>query len=192
MPERVRLIAEKVKEKRGFRVLCFRSKGELQALAPRVIEAYNAAFSENREFVPVTGDDAQKIARRLIDMTQPDLVKVVVKREEIVGFVLGFPDVSAALQRCQGRLYPFGWALLLWESRRTRWINFNGGGILPQYQGLGVNAVLYSEMYNILRERGFLHADIVQTNEQNTRMVRELEALGVDFYKAHRIYERAL
>jgi hypothetical protein len=37
-----------------------------------------------------------------------------------------------------------------------------------------------------------LHADIVQVNEQNTRMVRDLKALGVDFYKAHRIYERAL
>jgi GNAT superfamily N-acetyltransferase len=164
----------------------------LRAMAPRVIEAYNAAFSENREFIPITGEDAEKITGRLIDMTQPDLVKVVAKGEEIVGFVLGFPDVSAALQRCNGRLYPLGWALLLWESRRTHWINFNGGGILPQYQGLGVNAVLYYEMYKTFKERGFLHADIVQANEQNTRMMGELEMLGADFYKAHRIYERAL
>ncbi|MFB0534533.1 MAG: hypothetical protein ACETWR_06095 [Anaerolineae bacterium] len=192
MPERVCHIAEKIKERRGFQVLRFRNKGEMRAAAPRVIKAYNAAFSENREFVPVTGDDADKIAQRLIDMTQPDLVKVVAKGEEIVGFVLGFPDVSAALQRCKGQLYPFGWPLLLWESKRTRWINFNGGGILPKYQGLGVNAVLYYEMYKTAKERGFLHADLAQVNEQNTRMMRELEAVGVDFYKAHRIYERSL
>ncbi len=192
MPERVCRIAEKMKERRGFQILRFRSKDEMRAVAPRVIKAYNAAFSENREFVPVTGEDAEKIAERLIDMTQPDLVKVVAKGEGIVGFVLGFPDVSAALQRCKGRLYPFGWALLLWESKCTRWINFNGGGILPRYQGLGVNAVLYYEIYKTVRERGFLHADIVQVNEQNTRMMRELEGVGADFYKAHRIYERSL
>jgi GNAT superfamily N-acetyltransferase len=192
MPERVHRIAEKIKERRGFQILRFRTRHELEAFAPRVIEAYNAAFSENREFVPIAGEDAAKIARRLIDMTQPDLVKIVAKGEEIIGFVLGFPDVSAALQRCKGQLYPVGWALLLWESKRTRWINFNGGGVLPQYQGLGVTALLYHEIYKTVRERNFLHVDIVQVNEQNTRMVQELEGLGVDFYKAHRIYERVL
>jgi GNAT superfamily N-acetyltransferase len=192
MPERVCRIAEKVKQRRGLQVLRFRTRDDLRAMAPWVIEAYNAAFSENREFVPVTGEDAEKIAKRLIDMTQPDLVKVVAKDEDVVGFILGFPDVSAALQRCKGRLYPFGWALLLWESRRTRWINVNGGGILPQHQGLGVNAILYHELYKTFRERSFLHADIVQVNEQNMRMMRELEALGAAPYKTHRIYERAL
>ncbi|HID77332.1 MAG TPA: hypothetical protein EYP56_15215, partial [Planctomycetaceae bacterium] len=33
-----------------------------------------AAFMENRDFVPITGEDAQRIAKRLIEMTQPDLV----------------------------------------------------------------------------------------------------------------------
>ena len=78
------------------------------------------------------------------------------------------------------------------EYKRTRWINFNGGGILPRYQGLGVSAVLYYEMYKTVKKRDFLHADIVQVNEQNARMMRELESLGADFYKAHRIYERPL
>ncbi|HIE38631.1 MAG TPA: hypothetical protein EYH30_06895 [Anaerolineales bacterium] len=192
LPERFRRIAEKVKERRGFKVLRFRTKDELRAIAPRVIEAYNAAFVENRDFVPITGEDAVKVADRLISLTRPDLVKVVAKGEQIVGFLLGFPDVSAALRRCKGRLYPFGWALLLWEFRRTRWINFNGAGILPQYRGLGANAVLYYEMFKTFKERGFLHADLVQINEQNTKMMQELEALGADFYKAHRIYERRL
>jgi GNAT superfamily N-acetyltransferase len=164
----------------------------MRAAVPKVVEAYNAAFSENREFVPISGDEAEKIAERLISMTQPDLVKVVAKGDEIVGFVLGFPDVSAALQHCKGRLSPFGWALLLWEFKHTRWINLNGGGILPKYQGMGVNAVLYYEMYKTAKERDFLHADLAQVNEQNTRMMRELESLGADFYKAHRIYERPL
>jgi len=192
MPERILRVAERMKERRGFHTLHFRNKDELRALAPKIIEAYNAAFSENREFIPITGKDAERISDRLIEMTHPDLVKIVVKGDQIVGFALGFPNISAALRRCKGRLYPFGWALLLWESRRTRWVDLNGGGILPQYQGLGVSAVMYAEMYEIIKERAFLHADLVQVNEQNVRMMREMKALGVDFYKTHRIYQRAL
>jgi len=190
--ESARRTTEKVKQRRGFQVLRFRTKAELRAIAPRVIEAYNAAFAENREFVPITGDDADKIAQRIIDMTRPELIIVVAKEEQIVGFALGFPDVSAALQRCKGRLYPFGWALLLRESRCTRWINLNGGGILPQYQGLGVDAILYCEVHRIIHENGFLHVDVVQANEQNTKVMRELETLGAEPYKTHRIYDRDL
>jgi hypothetical protein len=82
--------------------------------------------------------------------------------------------------------------MLLWESRRTRWINFNGAGILPKYQGLGVNAILYHEMYKVVNRRGFDHADLVQVNEQNPRMLQEIEAVGAEIYKTHRIYQRAL
>jgi GNAT superfamily N-acetyltransferase len=192
IPERVHRIAQKMKERRGYQVLRFHTKDELRAAAPRVIEAYNAAFAENREFVPITGADAKKITNRLIDLTRPELVKVVAQGDHIIGFALGFPDISAALQRCKGQLYPFGWARLMREARRTRWVNFNGGGILPKYQGLGVTAILYDEVHKTLQDRGFLHIEIVQVNEQNPRMIRELEGLGVDFYKAHRLYERTL
>jgi GNAT superfamily N-acetyltransferase len=192
MPERFCRVAEKMKERRGFKVLQFRNKAELRAMAPKVVEAYNAAFADNREFIPMTGPDAERIANRLIDMTLPHLVKVVAKDDLIVGFALGFPDVSAALQRCKGRLYPLGWAMLLLEARRTKWINFNGGGVLPEYRGLGVNAVMYYEMVKTVQEHGFDHADIVQINEQNYKMVQEMEALGVEVYKIHRLYERKL
>ncbi len=192
LSERTFRVADKVRQRRGFEVISFRNKREMRAIAPRVIDAYNAAFSENREFIPLTGEDAQRIADRLIDMADPQLVKAVVKGQEIVGFLLGFPHVNRALQRCRGRLYPFGWAMLLNEARRTRTVNFNGAGILPQYQGLGVNAIMYTEILRTIRERGFEHIELVQVNEQNTKMMAELELLGADFYKAHRIYERGL
>ncbi len=192
LPERIHEIAERVKARRGFRVLTFRSKAEMRAIAPRVVDAYNAAFAENREFVPITGEDAQRIIDRLVNLTRPDVSKVVVKGDEIVGFILGFPNVNRALQRCGGRLYPFGWAMLMWEYRYTDRIDFNGGGILPKYQGLGVDAIMFTELEKTVHERGFRHAEIVQVNEQNTKMMREMEALGVNFYKAHRIYERRL
>jgi hypothetical protein len=81
---------------------------------------------------------------------------------------------------------------LLLELGRTKWININGAGIIEKYRGMGGTALLFSEMYKSVVEGGFEHADIVQVGADNDKMQRELHDLGIEFYKTHRMYRRAL
>ena len=114
-------------------------------------------------------------------------------KDQPVGFLMAYPDISAALQKTGGRLFPFGWITLLREFKRTDWLNINGAGLLPEYRGSGGTAILYSELFKAVVEPGqFKHADSVQIGAENENMLRELEAFGVDFYKAHRTYVRTL
>ncbi len=192
LPQRFFDIAERVKSQRGFWIKRFRSKRELRAWVPRVVETYNKAFAENLEYYPVTPEEGRIIGQRLLAATDHRLVKLVMKGEEIVGFLFPFYDISAALQRTRGRLWPFGWIALLREFRRTRWVNFNGVGLVPGHRGVGANAVLYTEVARTVREFGFQHADIVQVEEQNVKSQGDMKAIGVRWYKKHRVYERAL
>jgi hypothetical protein len=80
---------------------------------------------------------------------------------------------------------------VLLEFRRTRWVNINGAGMIEKYRGLGGTALLFSEMYKSVREGHFDHADIVQIGVENQNMQREMRDLGIDFYKTHRMYQRA-
>jgi hypothetical protein len=115
------------------------------------------------------------------------------RQDELVGFVLAYPDISAAVQRCRGRMWPTGWYHLLREFKRTRWLNFNGMAIVERYRGLGGNALLYAELYHTLTGRDqYQYADLVQVQETNARMIQELEAVGVKPYKKHRVYRRPL
>ena len=113
---------------------------------------------------------------------------VILYKDDVVGFLFCFPDVSAAIQRSKGRLFPFGIADLLLEFRRTQWAAVNGSGILPEYHGLGGNALLYSEMERTIRSRGFLHADLTQVAETAVQMRRDLENVGGVAYKNHRVF----
>jgi hypothetical protein len=125
----------------------------------------------------------------------PRLIKIVMtaERDEPVGFLFAYPDISAAVQRTKGQLFPFGWIDLLLELRRTKWININGAGIVEKYRGLGGTALLFSEMHKSVVEAGrFEHADIVQIGVENDKMQREMRDLGIDFYKTHRMYQRSL
>jgi hypothetical protein len=115
------------------------------------------------------------------------------KDEKAVGFLLAYPDISAALQKTRGRLFPLGWLTLLLELRRTDWININGAGLLPEYRGSGGTAILYSEMFKSVSENPrYKHADIVQIGLENENMQREMVNFGIEFYKMHRTYHKEL
>lgn len=193
LPERFLEVAERVRQRRNLRTLSFRSKDELRAMIPRIAAVYNQSFVEVQGYTPLTEVEARAIGERILAVADPTLIKLLVKDDEIVGFILAYPDLSAAIQRCRGHLWPTGWLHLKREFGRTEWINFNGAGILAPYRGLGGNALLYAEMHNVLWKRTqYQHGDLVQVQETNMRMIQELEAVGVRPYKKHRVYVRPL
>lgn len=191
-PEKIHQVAELVKQRRGLQVKTFRSRSELRQLVPQIKELYNASLGGTSGNVPLTEDEARTLGSQLLWFADPALIKIITHDGQPVGFLFAYPDISAALQRTRGRLFPFGWLPLWLELRRTRWININGAGIVERYRGLGGTALLFSELAKTIIDSRFDHADIVQIGMDNDRMLRELRDLGIDFYKQHRMYRRAL
>jgi GNAT superfamily N-acetyltransferase len=192
LPERIHQLSERVQRRRGLRVARYRNRRDLRPLIPRLGRLYNASLAGTSGNVPLTEDEIQAIARQMLTFADPRLIKIVLKGEEPVGFLFAYPDISAALQRTAGRLFPLGWIDVLRELRTTKWVNINGIGIVEEYRGLGGTAILFSEMEKSVVEGGFQHADVVQIGVENLPMQREMRSLGIDFYKSHRMYERAL
>jgi GNAT superfamily N-acetyltransferase len=192
LPQRFYAIAEKVKEQRGFWIKSFTSRREMRGWVRRAGRLYNQTFVDNWEYCPLTDEEMDVVADRLLSISDPRLMKVVMKGEEIAGFVFAFPDISAAIQKTKGRIWPIGWFHLLREFRRTKWVDLNGLGLLPEHRGVGANAVLYTELARSVYDYGFEHADVVQIEERNDKSLGEMAALGVEWYKRHRIYRRAL
>jgi hypothetical protein len=122
------------------------------------------------------------------------MIKIVLKDDEPIGFVIAYPDVSAAVQRIKGRLWPLGWLQLLQERTRTEWVTFNGVGVLPRFQGMGANAVLYTELAKtfMTNDSQFMHGDYVQVAETNLESLGDAIAMQMEWFKRHRVYKRAL
>lgn len=192
LPERIHHIAERIQRRGTLTVQRFTSKRELKRWVGRIGQTYNQAFTENWEYYPLTEREIGFLVDNLTLVADPRLIKIITHKEDVVGFLFGFPDVSAALQRARGHLFPLGILRLLREMRRTRWIALNGAGILPQFQGRGGNALLYSEMEKTVREFDFQHADLTQIAESAVQMRRDLENIGGKPYKNHRVYRREL
>ena len=192
LPEKVHRVAERVRERYGLTVERFQTRNDLRKFVPHLKDLYNNSLEGTEGNTPLTDEEARVMADQILWFANPKLIKILKKNDRIVGFLLAYPDISAAIQRTKGKLFPLGWIDIFLELRRTKWININGAGIVGDYRGLGGTAVLFSEMEKSILEGGFERADMVQIGTENEKMQLEMRALGVEFCKIHRGYFQEL
>lgn len=189
LSDKVLRVAEKVKKRSGFWVKKFDSKEEILAIAPELRHVYNRAFGGSEGFSPVTEEEIFVIAKRLLSIADPRLIKLVYKEDTIIGFLFSYPNISRGLQKTNGRLLPFGWLHILREFKNTKYMDANGIGILPEYHGLGSTAVIYTELEKTFREFNFEFVEVVQVREDNNASLGESTNFVMDWVKTHRVYE---
>jgi hypothetical protein len=203
-PERLYRIADKVQKRGTFSVVNFKNNREMMAWMPAFIDAYNKTFVKNWEYYPLSNNEVKFVADNIFQLLHYDLNKIITHDGKLVGFILAFPDVSAALQRHRGYIPPFAFldpypspsALIdiLLESKRADWLALNGAGILPEYKGLGGNVLLYTEMEKALNSRmqQFLFGEMCQVAETTKEMRADLISMGGKPHKNHRVYVREI
>lgn len=195
LPEKVERLAERVRQRGHMKVLEFESKADLKRIAHEVARLYNPTLADHGENYPLTDAELDQLIDDLLQVAQPDLEKVITYDGEVVGFMLGFPDITRAIQKSKGHLTPLSIVRLIWKSKRTRRLILNGMGIMERYQRLGGNALIYSEIARSVQGTDryeFDEAEMVQINEQTDLMLADMKRLGAQVYKRHRVYRKSL
>jgi len=176
----------------GYHLHEFGSRRELRRWFGRIGEVYNRAFAETWEYCPLTPEEIEVIGARLLTLADPRLMVVVMRGEEIAGHLFILPDLGDGLRAARGRLLPLGWARLLAEARRTRTVDLLGLGLLPEHRGRGANAVVYAAIFRAVGRFRHRHAEVVQIEEGNSRVLANMTAIGVPWRHRHRIYRLGL
>ncbi len=192
LDNRIHLAAEKVKARGEYWVKTFSTRAEMIRMIDYVNSVHHEAFQNNPGYYPSTDAEFRLMAQSIIQIADPRLIKLIMKGDEVAGFVIAYPDVSCALQRIKGELYPFGWVDVLLEKQRTHVVDLNGVGLLPKHQGMGANVLLYTELEKSLRMFNFDHAELVQVDERNFKSKSDMENVGVHWYKNHRLFRLPL
>jgi hypothetical protein len=193
IPERVERIAQWAMKRGNLWVKHFKSKKELVSWAQRIGQTYNRTFINNWEYYPFSQGDIDYAVQNVFMVADHRLIKLIMHDEDIVGFLFAFPDVSAAIQRAKGRLFPFGIVDILIEMKRTKTVSGNGMGVLPQFQGTGGNALLYYEMGKTMLDfKHFKFVEMTQVAETTRQMRADLKNLNGVEYKNHRVFRKTL
>jgi len=190
LPEKIFKAAEIIQEKRGFSVRKLRTRKDLKNAISLLGVMYNASLAGTGGNRPLSQEDLSTMADGLLWIAQPELIKIIMKDETPIGFLLAYPEVSQALQKTKGKIIPFGWLSVLIEKQRTDWVNINGIGVVEEYRGLAATALLFVELYRSIHSTGqFNHAEVIQIGTENERMRQELRNMGIEFHKTHALFE---
>jgi len=184
-------LADKLEPEHGITLRKMR-KRDLEDEIRRFVEVYNAAWSTNWAFVPISEEELVHAARENKPLLDEDWLWVAEKAEEAVGAALTFPDFNQVLARLDGRLLPFGWLKALWYRRKIDRVRVGFLGVKPEYQHTGVAAGLYVAHFNEASRKPQSGGEMGWILESNVAMNRGMEAMGAKVVRRYRMYERYL
>ncbi len=138
---------------------------------------------------PITDEEISALARDLRPVLREECVLFATNESgEDVGFALSIPDVNVILKKTRGRMLPFGWARLLLGIPRLRRYRMFGLGVAAEYQGKGVDALLYREMWRRMAGPQ-VTMEVNYVLEDNAAMVNAITKLGARPSRRYRVFD---
>jgi len=195
VPPKLVRVAQKVLDRGKLRVRSVDMK-HFDEEIERVKKIYNKSWERNWGFVPMTAPEFDRLGEQMKAFLDPDLVVVVEFEGEPVGFGLTLPDLNQPLRKAYpgpGRPEFLTMARLLWNwkvRRKIDWLRVVALGVLPEFRGMGVDALMYLETAKRALPKGYRFAEMSWILENNVMMNRAIRALGGAVYKTYRMYEK--
>jgi GNAT superfamily N-acetyltransferase len=153
---------------------------------------FNASWEKNWGYVPMTDHEIDHLAGQLKQIVVPDVVVFAEREGQTVGFAVALPDLNVALRKNpSGRLFP-GILKVLWAARKIHRLRILLLGALPEWQGKGVDALLYKRVWEEGVRLGYDWGEAGWILEDNLPMVNGLKRMGFEPYKTYRVYDRPL
>ena len=161
-------------------------------------QIYNAAWTRNWGFVPMTDAEFTNLAVKMKSFIDPDLVFFVEIDSEPVGFCLSLPDVNQALSLAYPNPRTPEWitmAKVLWHWKvrpKITTLRLLALGLKEDSRLTGLDALLYYETAHVAIAKGYQQCEISWLLETNVLINRSVEMMGGEINKTWRIYEHQL
>lgn len=157
-----------------------------------VRDIYNKAWSGNWGFIPMTQEELDDLAKDLKLILDPKVAHIAEIEGEPIAFSIALPDLNQALKHMDGTLFPTGIFKLLWHRRNINQIRTALMGVVPEYRGKGIDALLHKEAIINGREVGYKSSELSWVLESNKGMMRVAEKIGAKIEKTYRMYSKDL
>lgn len=156
-------------------------------------DIYNQAWKNNWGFIPLTEDEFAAAGKDMKMIINTDFAHVAELNGNPIGFSIGFPNINEILKNMNGKLLPFGFLKILFGKKKTKGLRTALMGVLPEYQGKGIDALLHQRSIKNGLEGGItIESELSWILESNKEMIRVAERIGGTLDKSYRMYAKGL
>jgi GNAT superfamily N-acetyltransferase len=162
------------------------------------LDIYNEAWTENWGFIPVSDREAKALIDQLAPILPPQGVIFGLADGEAAAMLVALPNLNELLADLDGKLFPFGWARLLWRLRfrQPRTARIILAGVRRRYRGSAISTALVTLMLGTLlkvgQERNVETVEMSWILEDNKASLEGCLAIGGRLAKLYRIYGKNL
>lgn len=136
------------------------------------MDVIDAAYQKLYNFQPMTLRQKEYYRDMYFPLVNYDFVTIVVNEQnEVVGVGVGMPDISNALRKCGGKLFPFGWYHLLkaLHAKQMEVFDLLLIAVRPDYQDHGINVLFFTDQIPYMNKYGIKYAETTSILETNTK-----------------------
>lgn len=170
IPDKVERLSQLVQEKYKLRLIKAKSSKDLLPYAPKMFITLNQAFGDLYGYTELSQRQMDMYVKAYFGFVRPEYVSFVVdEHDDVVGFGISMPSLTKALQKCNGKLFPFGFIHILRAIKKNQVIDMYLNGVRPDYHGKGVNALYYNEMHRAYIKGGITKAITNPQLEENAK-----------------------
>jgi hypothetical protein len=192
-------------ERQGFVLAEFTKTRQIKPHLDNFVIILNATFEQIYGYVELTPDEGRKLIKDYLQIIDPHFLKFIYKlprdevgrpidpeRDEVVGFMVGMPDITEGIQQARGRLLPFGIFKILKARRTTRQLDLFFAGIRDEYRNRGLSAMFAVGFLRDANEQDLEYIDAHQELEFNHKVHDEWSRFESSEYKRSRIFVKEL
>ena len=193
VPDRLTRATQLITERLGITIRPLRMD-DFKAEVDRVKALYNKAWEHNWGFIPMTDHEIDHLAAQFKPVVVPSLVPFVEKDGKVIAFALALPDLNSILATNRsGRMFPVI-LKLLWrlKTNRVYRLRITLLGVLPEYRGKGIDAVLYHWIWTRGGMLNYSWGEAGWILEDNPAMNAGLVKMGFTVYKTYRLLDRPI
>jgi len=169
VPEKASRLADIIMKRNNLEVVHPQTTKDLQLLLKDVFKLMEKAFDELPYVAPFPEHVVEFYAEKYFKILKPKYVIVIKKEGELVGFIVGLPSLSKAMQKANGKLFPLGFYHILKAMNNPVEMDLLLTGVDPHYQKMGLPAILINELQKQMIENGVKDVETTGMFETNQK-----------------------
>lgn len=194
IPEKHRRISDIIAKRYNLHIRKLKSKKEVRqsGVAHDIFRLINDAYTPLFGYSRMTERQIDQYVKMYVPVLDLRMVSIVENEQnEIVAVGISMASLSRALQKARGRLLPFGWyhllKALMWK--RPKVLDLLLVAVRPDYQGKGVNALLFTDLIPVYKELGFEYAESNPELEMNEKVQNQWQYFKTEQHKRRRCFK---